>query len=38
MKVSWFLLDESELLSFDHQFRHRICNFGRLTSPALFSS
>jgi len=38
MKVSWFPLDESELLSFDHQFRHRICNFGRLTSPALFSS
>ena len=23
MNVSWFLLDESELLSFDHQFRHR---------------
>ena len=36
MKVSWLLLDESELLSFDHQFHHRICNFGRLTSPALF--
>ena len=35
MQLSWFLLDESEL-PFDHQFRHRICNLGRLTSPAFF--